>query len=139
MPMPQEYQLAADRFDAFLADAGDALDLATRNQTYTAVQAVLLTFRRRLTAQEVLVFANGLPAVLRAIFVADWQADAHRPTFGTRVALEEEVRSLRRNHNFVPQGAIATVAAVVRRHADPEAFDKALSHLSPDAQRFWEG
>ena len=50
MPMPQEYQIATQRFDAFLADAQDTLGLATRNQAYTVVQAVLLTFRRRLAA-----------------------------------------------------------------------------------------
>ena len=54
MPMPQEYQLATQRFDAFLADSGDALGLAMRNQTYTVVQAVLLAFRRRLGPDEVL-------------------------------------------------------------------------------------
>lgn len=138
MPMPQDYQLAAARFDAFLADAADALGLATRNQTYTVVEAVFLTFRRRLAPDAVLFFADGLSPMLRALFVAGWHPDERRAGFVARDALEDEVRSLRRNHNFAPPGSIAAVAAVLRRHVDPERFDKALSHLSPEAQLFWE-
>ena len=138
MPMPQDYQLAAQRFDAFLVDAQDALDLATRNQTYTVVQAVFLTFRRRLTADAVLTFADGLPPVLRAIFVAEWAADEHRQGFPSHEVLEAEVRSLRADHNFAPDGALRTVTAVVRRHVDNDRFDKALDSLSPEARMFWE-
>lgn len=138
MPMPQDYQLAGQRFDAFLADAQDALGLATRNQTYTVVQAVFLTFRRRLAADQVLTFADGLPPVLRAIFVEAWQVGEHRPGFPTRDALEREVRSLRADHNFAPDGSIRTVAAVLRHHVDANRFDKALASLSPDARAFWE-
>ena len=138
MPMPQEYQIAAQRFEAFLADAGDALGLATRNQTYTVVEAVLLTFRRRLTAEQVLVFADGLPPMLRAIFVAGWRAGEPPADFADRAAMEREVRALRRNHNFAPEGSIAKVAGSFFRHVDTVRFDKALAGLSPEAKAFWE-
>ncbi|MBO6637340.1 MAG: DUF2267 domain-containing protein [Roseitalea sp.] len=138
MPMPQEYQLAAQRFDAFVVDARDALGLATRNQTYTVVEAVLLAFRRRLQPDEVLVFADALPPVLRAVFVAGWDASERRPGFPDRDVLEAEVRSLRAGHNFAPDGAIALIATVLRHHVDRDRFDKAVAKLSPDAQAFWE-
>jgi uncharacterized protein (DUF2267 family) len=138
MPMPQDYQLAAQRFDAFLADAGDALDLATRNQTYTVVQAVLLAFRRRLRPDEVLVFADALPALLRAVFVAGWDAAEYRPGLPPHDALEAEIRSLRADHNFAPAGSIALVARSLRHHVDRDRFDKAMAKLSPEAHMFWE-
>jgi len=138
MPMPQEYQLAMQRFDAFLDDACDALGLATRNQAYTVTQAVLLAFRRRLMPHEVLIFADALPAVLRAMFVAGWEVSEHMSGFPTRDSLEAEVRALRANHNFAPQGSIALVAATLRRHVDADRFDKAMAKLSPDARMFWE-
>ncbi|MCR9123163.1 MAG: DUF2267 domain-containing protein [Phyllobacteriaceae bacterium] len=136
--MPQEYQLATQRFDAFLADAGDALGLATRNQTYTVVEGVLLAFRRRLKPDEVLIFADALPAVLRAIFVAGWTVSEHMSGFPGRDALEAEVRALRADHNFAPAGSIGLVSRTLRHHVDRGRFDKAMAKLSPEAQMFWE-
>lgn len=55
----------------FPVDAGEAMRLTSDNACLTAVEGVPKAFRRRLTAQEALDFAKGLPAVLRARFVAD--------------------------------------------------------------------
>ena len=83
MPMPWTYRQATREWQAFLADAREAMDLTTDNVTYTAVQGVLQAFRRRLTPQQAVDFAQILPAVLRALFVADWTlADPQPP--GTR-------------------------------------------------------
>ena len=49
---------------------------------YTAVQGVLLTFRRRLAPREVMAFADQLPAVLRALFVAGWDPESAAPALG---------------------------------------------------------
>ncbi len=68
--------------------------------TYTTIQAVLVVFRRRLTFREAIAFAAVLPAVLRAIFVADWELSAERLTFGTVDTMNDEVKLLCRNHNF---------------------------------------
>lgn len=138
MPMPQEYQIAAQVHDAFLAEAGEALGLATRHQTYTAVQAVLLAFRRRLDADDVLRFAGALPAMLRAMFVAGWDADEAMAEFGGPTDWAGDVASLRRHHNFAPGDAIPVVAGVLRRHVDPDRFDKALAGLPPQARQYWE-
>ena len=75
MPMPQQYQRAGEAFDASLRNARDELGHATRNQTYTTVEGVLLAFRRRVTVEAGLRFAAALPAVLRAMFVAGWNTN----------------------------------------------------------------
>jgi uncharacterized protein (DUF2267 family) len=49
--------------------------LTTRNQTYTTVQRVFQVFRRRLDVKDAIRFANALPPILRAVFVADWDTD----------------------------------------------------------------
>jgi uncharacterized protein (DUF2267 family) len=139
MPMPNEYQRAGEIFDRFLEDARIALDLTTRNQTYTTVQGVLFAFRRRLTVAEGLRFANELPAVLRAMFVKDWAAKAQPVPFSSREEMTEEVRALRRHHNFSPANAIEGVARAVRAHVDEKAFDVMLRTLPEGAAAFWEG
>lgn len=138
MPMPQDYSLAADRFDAFLVCLKDALSLSTRNQTYTVLQAVLVVFRRRLTADQVLIFAGILPPMVRAIFVAGWQAEEFVSRFGDRNTHVAEVKSLRRHHNFAPEDAIDIVSAQLRHQLDEPAFDAILNTISRDAVAYWQ-
>jgi uncharacterized protein (DUF2267 family) len=137
MTIPMEYQRAREDFEAFLDEAKDALDFTTRNPTYTTVQGVLLAFRRRLTAEQILMFAALLPPVLRAIFVADWTPGEHVASFPAREKLAEEVQHLRRNHNFSPDNSIAIVARVLRRHVDEAAFERLLSALPLGSHEFW--
>ena len=137
MPMPQEYFSASRDFDSFMADAKHALGHHSHHQTYTTVQAVLTVFRRRLSVNENLRFADVLPPVLRAIFVSRWDPDETREPFGDRQALEAEVRTIRPHHNFAPQDSIATVAAVLRRHVNGEDLDRVLATLPEGAQAYW--
>ena len=61
MPMPWTYRQASREWQAFLGDARDAMDLSSDNVTFTAVQGVCLAFRRRLTPQQAVDFAQVLP------------------------------------------------------------------------------
>lgn len=94
MPMPWTYRQATREWQAFLADAREAMSLESDNATYTAVQGVLQAFRRRLTAQAAIDFAQVLPSVLRALFVADWQRANPLPP-GTRADWTAEAMALR--------------------------------------------
>jgi uncharacterized protein (DUF2267 family) len=137
MPMPQEYFTASRDFDAFMQDAKAALGHQSHHQTYTTVDAVLTVFRRRLAAADGLRFASVLPPLLRAIFVKGWDPEEARPQFGPRDALEAEVKTVRRHHNFAPDGAIGIVASVVRRHVNGEDFERALATLPAGARDYW--
>ena len=72
MPMPYEFRHPGEEFDAFLRDVMEVCNFATRNPAYTTTEAVLLTFRRRLSVRDGLRFANVLPPVLRALYIKDW-------------------------------------------------------------------
>ena len=135
--MPQEYSNASQDFEAFLADAKEELDLASRHMTYTTVQAVLVVFRRRLTPPQAIAFAAVLPAVLRAIFVDEWDTSEERRSFADLASLNEEVKHFRRHHNFSPDNAIQIVAGVLRRHVDNDALRSALDDISPEAAAYW--
>ncbi|SFK37112.1 Uncharacterized conserved protein, DUF2267 family [Pseudovibrio ascidiaceicola] len=137
MPMPQEYQLASQQYESFLLDALESMDLVTRNRTYTCVQATLLAFRHRLTAEQVLLFADTLPAVLRAIFTAGWSRDDYKPEFGTMEDWAADAMALRRLHNFSDEETPARVAEVLRRHVDLPHFKQVLGQIGPDALQFW--
>lgn len=137
MTIPMEYQRAADDFEAFLAEAKEALDFTTRNPTYTTVQGVLLAFRRRLTAEQVLAFAALLPPILRAIFVAGWSPEERVSGFPSGRELALEVQALRHNHNLSPDNSIPIVALVLRPHLDEAAFERLLRNLPSGSWEFW--
>jgi uncharacterized protein (DUF2267 family) len=137
MPIPSEYQRASLDFEKFLLDAREVSGLATTNQVYTMVQAVLQTFRRRLTIAEALYFAGVLPPILRAMFVADWDINEPRLSFGDRAEIIHEVQSLRADHNFAPATAIRDVAVALRKNVDEARLDSVLTNLPTAARDFW--
>lgn len=137
MPMPREYQRAEAEFSAFLEDIKTELNSPTRNTAYTTVQSVFIVFRRRLSLEQAIAFASVLPAILRAIFVQDWDTAEARRDFTGLDALNAEVKSVRQAHNFSPDRSIEEVAAVLRRHVDQAAFEKTLAAISPEALAFW--
>ena len=137
MPVPQEYTQASRDFDRFMIAVRDALGHATTHQAYHSVLAVLLVFRRRVSVQHALRFADALPAVPRAIFVSDWDPSEPRLPFGDRSDLTREAQDFRREHSFTPDDAIIVVARVLREHTDPVRFDLALSDLPSEAKAFW--
>ena len=138
MTVPQDYTHAGEHFDALLTDLMAELDLTTRHQVYAVLHGVLTVFRRRLDAEEVLVFASGLPAMLRAMFVAGWEPDKDKLPFATPADHNREARDVRRHHNLMPEGSLPAVVRTVRRHCDPDAFEAALSKLPPEARAFWD-
>jgi uncharacterized protein (DUF2267 family) len=134
--MPYTYRHASAEFTAFLADARAALDLVSDNSTYTAVDAVFRVFRARLTVPQALAFADILPSVLRAIFVADWRPADPLP-FADRATLTREAQAVRPHHNLTPDHVIGTLARVLRRHVLAIDLDRVLATLPPGAAEFW--
>ena len=136
MPMPWTYRQATREWQAFLADARAAMNLESDNATYTAIQGVLQAFRRRLTPQQTIDFAQVLPAVLRALFVADWQlADPLPP--GTRADWTAEAMALRPHHNLTPPTCVLATALALRKSILRDDLDRVLATLPPFAAEFW--
>ncbi|WP_116131502.1 DUF2267 domain-containing protein [Tropicimonas sp. IMCC34043] len=138
MPMPWTYRHASKEFRAFLDDAKERMNLTSDNMTYTAVDAVFQVFRRRLTAEQGLRFADHLPCVLRAIFLAHWTPSEAPLPFGPREALALEVRQIRPHHNLTPATAIEDVAWALRRHLRQSDMDRLLATFPDGAAAFWQ-
>ena len=138
MTIPSEYPHASLAFEKFMVDARDISGLATTNMAYNMVVGVLHTFRRRLTVKDALRFANGLPPILRAIFVSDWDPEQAQLEFTDRDSMTREVQSLRSEHNFSPDSAIHDIALALRRNVDQHEFDSLLASLPAGAREFWK-
>lgn len=134
--MPWTYRQATREWQAFLALAREAMGLETDNVTYTAVQGVLQAFRRRLTAQQAIDFAQVLPSVLRALFVADWQIGPPAPP-GTRADWTVEAMALRPHHNLTPPNCVEATAYALRKSVLRADLERVLATLPPFAAEFW--
>lgn len=137
MPMPWTYRQATREWQAFLADAQQAMGTPTDHSTFTAVEGVLRAFRRRLAPQQAIDFAQVLPSVLRALFIADWNLSDPPAPPGTRADWTTEARALRRHHNIAPETCVAGTAYALRRAVLREDLDRVLSRLPPFAAEFW--
>lgn len=138
MTVPQDYARASEVFDRLLTDIADICNLGTRHQAYAVLYAVLRVFRRRLTAVEILIFADCLPAMLRAMFVNDWLPGEEPLPFATLEEYDREARAIRRHHNLMPEGSFRRVATLIRLQCIPLAFEDALKRLPPEVRRFWQ-
>lgn len=138
MPVPAEYWNASKDFEAFLQDVRDTCMLQTHHQAYHTLRAVLHVFRSHLSVAQALAFADILPPVTRAIFVEGWQPDDNPPDFSSRSELQQEVKSIRRDHNLAPESAIADVAGALRRSSiDKCDLDNVLKTFPAGAVEFW--
>jgi uncharacterized protein (DUF2267 family) len=137
MPMPHAYRHAHRDWRAFLDDVQEVTGLTSDNMAYTAIEAVLKTFRCRLTVAEALRFADILPAVPRAIFVSGWDSTAPVVPFAPRAALEAEVRAHRPHHNLTPDTAIEAVARALWRQVRHDDLSAVLATLPEGAADYW--
>ncbi|MBJ3763838.1 DUF2267 domain-containing protein [Maribius pontilimi] len=138
MPMPWTYRHASKEWRAFLDDVKKRMSLESNNMAYTAVDAVLQVFRRRLTAQQGLEFAAVLPSVLRAIFVDGWDVTKDPVPFSERSELLTEVKQIRVNHNLTPDNAIEATAWAIRRCTNSRDFERVLQKMPDGAVAFWQ-
>jgi uncharacterized protein (DUF2267 family) len=137
MTVPMEYQHASEVFERFLVVLRDRAGLTTRHQTYTIAQAVLYALRQRMSVREGLRFADALPAILRAIFVSDWDIDEPLRPFDTLHALQDDVLAFRRDHSLATRDSVADVADALRHVMSAEAYAMMISRLPCAGQTLW--
>jgi len=137
MPVPSEYSRATDDFYSFLVDTRDMAGLWSTHVTYTMTQGVFQVFRKRLSVKQAIEFASILPVGLRALFVSDWDVDEDKKIFQGREVMTQEVRSLRKEHNFSTDDSIGVVATTIRKYVDEKKMDSLLEKFPDGAVEFW--
>lgn len=113
------------------------MNLDSDNATYTAVEGVLRAFRHRLTPQQAIDFAQVLPSVLRALFVADWRLNDSPLPPGNRADWTAEAMALRPHHNLTPMNCVEATALALRKSVLRQDLDRVLATLPPFAADFW--
>ncbi|MBY4894933.1 DUF2267 domain-containing protein [Rhodobacteraceae bacterium N5(2021)] len=136
MPMPWTFRHPQREWTAFLDDVADVLGSPSANVAYTATEGVFRAFRRRLTVDQAVAFAQCLPSVPRALFVQDWQLEDPVP-WAEAATYIAEAKSLRQTHNFASDQVIEAVSFALHRAVGPEYLHKRLQDIGPEAVAFW--
>lgn len=138
MPMPWTYRHASREWRAFLDDVRERSGLASDTGAYAGIEAVFLCFRARLAVPEALRFADILPCVPRAVFVAGWEPAPPRP-FADRARLTAEVQRLHKGNGLAaPETIISDTAYALWRAVRHADLARVLATLPPGAGQFWE-
>ncbi|RJE89326.1 DUF2267 domain-containing protein [Paracoccus onubensis] len=137
MPMPFTYRHATDEWRRFLASMRDRTLIESDNVIYTSLDGLFRAFRSRVPAPQVLAFGDELPAVMRAILTWRWDISAPLKPWISRPELETEIRRLRQDHNFAPEGILDDLVWGVRREVRMIDFDRVLSGMAPEARSLW--
>lgn len=108
---------------------------------YTVTQGVFQAFRRRLSLEDAIRFANILPAGLRALFVADWNPEENIKSFSCSPdEIINEVQALREIHNFtyLTDKPVKNVFDALIKYIDKNKFDEFMNTQPREAMEFWE-
>jgi uncharacterized protein (DUF2267 family) len=139
MPVPMDYRLASQEFEAFLLAARDELMLQTTHQSFTVADSVFRVFRRRVAPQVLLDFIKGMPVGVRSLFIADWDLDQPLLPFSDLTTMGAEAKTLRSDHNLSTPDCIAPVARALRKITNAVEYQAAMDRLPPEARAFWAG
>jgi uncharacterized protein (DUF2267 family) len=139
MPVPMDYRLASQEFEAFLLAVRDELMLSTTHQSFTVADSVFRVFRRRVKPQVLLDFIRGMPVGVRSLFIADWDLDEPLLPFCDLTTMGAEAKTLRPDHNLSTPDCIPPVARALRKITNAVEYQAAMDRLSPEAQAFWAG
>lgn len=137
MPMPFTYRHATDEWRRFLETMRNRTLIDSDNVIYTALDGLFRAFRSRVPPRLVLEFGDELPAVMRAILVSRWDITAPLKPWVSRTELELEIRTLRRDHNFAPEGILDDLVWGIQTEVREIDFDRVLSRMEPEAQALW--
>jgi uncharacterized protein (DUF2267 family) len=76
--------LTVEQTDRWLDELIEEVGWPDRNQAFVGMTAVLQTIRDRLSVDDAIALAVELPALLRGVFLEDWQPSQQSPRVFTR-------------------------------------------------------
>ena len=138
MPMPFTYRHATDEWRRFLKNMRERTLIDSDNVIYTALEGLFVSFRQRVPPQQVLRFADELPAMMRAILLSHWDIEAPLKPWIPPEEIEREILTFRRDHNFANAGILDDLIWGIRREIRQIDFDRVLAGMDPQAQILWQ-
>lgn len=138
MPAPQEVTHASRQYEAYARALIDRALLQTHNQVYAITRAILHETRDHLDLADGIRFAQGLPVVLRAIFVEGWDVAVVPRFFLGAASFHRHVVERLSPHVVPPDTIVEDVVACVTAHADPFDLTKAIGVLPPGLASVWQ-
>ena len=138
MPMPQEITQASKQFMELLGDLKEGSFLQTHNQSYAMLRAVLHEFRKYMTIGQAIAFANGLPTIVRAIFVENWKPAAQPSAPLSRRDFVDAVITRLSPHHVPPDSIVSDVFALLAARGEPAKIADVIDSLPTELKQLWD-
>lgn len=108
-------------------------------QAYSALRAVLHSFRDRLTVDEAVKFASQLPMLVRGIYFEGWRPPlAPNSWEQSREDFYASIKeSLPRNETIDPEHASMAVFRLLKREMSPGLVENAKAQLPGPIKELW--
>jgi uncharacterized protein (DUF2267 family) len=136
MTQPRDVLHASELFQAMLAAIKARATLQTHNQSQAMFRAVMLAIRRHMSTEQVLTFADALPALPRGIFIEGWRPAEPAPLLSAH-DLTRSVTDDLASHHVPPDTIVADVLAVLAEGAEPAIAKTMRDQLPAVLKPLW--
>lgn len=120
----------------WLNDIAGRLDLQDRHDAYSALRAVLLALRDRLTMREAVHLGDQLPMLIRGVYYEGWKPDANPGAQRTGEAFLSRIQQNLRSHLRLDAAAIAhAVFQVLASRISQGEVDDVVQQLPVEIRR----
>ena len=133
MTQPEDVEYASQLYQDWLAALKRQGLMETLNQSQAVMRGFMWELRRHMTTDQVLAFADALPALPRGIFLERWRPAAPEPLASAEAFTAALTRRLS-PHTFPPDSVVADVFTVWASHV-PARNAALMRDLLPEPLR----
>jgi uncharacterized protein (DUF2267 family) len=136
--MPDDVRYASQQFDEWLADLKARTLLATSNQCYSSLRAVLHEVRNHLPADVATAFGTELPPLVRGIYYEGWRPSEPPRPLASLADLTQDVMTSLSPHVIPPDTILTDVLAVLAIRLDPVRVGPVVGRFPPLLAALWK-
>jgi len=138
MTNPRDVKYATEQIAEWLGEIKDRAMLATHNQSFAILRAVLLELRDSQELDAIAQTGNALPALPRGIYYQDFAPfELARPVPDAQ-SFAERVAERLSPHVIGPTTTVSDVFATLKHRLDPHEAGIVRAHLPEALQPVWD-
>ena len=125
MTIPADVLYGSKQFQEWLSELKEKAYLATHNQSYAMLRAVLHELRGHQTVAQAAAFGDALPPLVRGIFYENWRPLEPPAQLRTQQEFVDAVTRRLAPHHVPPDSIVSDVLGLLARRTD--AVDRAVA------------
>jgi uncharacterized protein (DUF2267 family) len=137
MSIPTTINHAVQQTQEWLKELRQNGDLASEDEAYAVLRAVLHQLRDRLTVAEAVDLGAQLPLIVRGIYFEGWRPSHVPEKVRTRQKFLDGIIMKLLPHRVAPEPAARDVFALLAHHCDPGEIGDVIAQLPGEIKELW--